>query len=470
MFTTKVDGNFPLTIWQSKGVDQVEVESNLVKQSLLDLIAAKVYWKEEWKDAVRNLAENALVSRSSNSTSNRTLWFRGISEIYATISPFIGLTWYWTTKSSDGTVRTILVNGAEFFEKDFRADFKCSAIPYNLWLSVLKAISQGLSVLGGPEQLMPVNEPGLIYIPSQHYNVDYTDGLWLITIPDNANKGITSRPQFIADQWIAVNQDYLWRWTGDIAWQKVLPKLGSAINKAQMTKFTYLFFRHDRRKRDMAVNWMWELFRDCGSLVANEFLSKKQISISRDPQSQVLERSYLFRRVYYPVVTETLILSDHFEADEFDIFIKWIDYLKWENVKLMNLFGQSSSNVHPQSSWPGVSAFPGIDDDFSDPNNLRGRLADSSILRAMQNFGNLIQRVQAELLMCYTSLTVDNSNNNNVNNSNSNSKSSDYESATAKIPSAVTVIITDYLPFPQPPVPGPTPEYVPYGPIVDDVD
>jgi hypothetical protein len=147
-----------------------------------------------------------------------------------------------------------------------------------------------------------------------------------------------------------------------------------------------------------------------------------------------------------------LTIYDHFEAEEFDIFIKWIDCLKRENIQLMNLFGQSSSYSRPQSSWPG---FPGINDDFSDPNNLRGRLADSSILRTMHEFDNLVQRVQAELLMCYT---------NNI-----NGQSNDNESATAKIPSAVIVIITDYLPFPQPPSPPHLVETT-YQPIIDDVD
>ena len=133
--------------------------------------------------------------------------------------------------------------------------------------------------------------------------------------------------------------------------------------------------------------------------------------------------------------------------------MQWINCLKRENLELMNLFGQS-----PYSYSQSVSAFPSLNDDFSDPDNLCGKLANSSILRTMDEFGNLIHRLQAELLACYTLLSISTTDTIDVTLTDEPTTESTEISEVTKIPKipwAVIVIITNYLPFPQAQPPPP---------------
>lgn len=475
----------PFTIGQYATIERNEmIEQQLqsdqlhkLKRTLVQLVEEKVHWKQEWKDAVHNLADNARLTKEIPSSTTTTLLFVGVSDICAVIARDSTINWCWTSSSGDGEI--ILVFGERFFKPNFRSKFGCSSLPYNLWFLVLNAIHQGLDAwtCNGLEQLPFINEPSFIFIPAQHFNADYTDGRYLLDIPNHHLDQSTLRPQFVADKWIDVGRDYLCKDSGEILLHKVFPNLATTINQAQMTRFINLYFRHDRKKRDTAANWMWQFLWNCGS-ITNDLSSDKRASVSRCIQHPIPGQSLRsYQAKLRPMITETLFIGDHFDLEEFTNFIKWIYCLKSENEKLMNLFRRSSSSHRHyyqsyESSTSSGRIFPGLDDDFSDPNNLRGKLANSSILHAMNQFSNTIERVQTGLFACYTLSTTNLGDASSDPVDETTDDETDYAdekiatTAVAKIPLAVIVIITDYLPFPQ----APAPEYQVYKPIIDDVD
>lgn len=229
----------------------------------------------------------------------------------------------------------------------------------------------------------------------------------------------TSRPaaNVVPDQWSEVPTFYVSPQTGRIDWGALFPNLSVEINASQAAKLIDILFRHDKQKRITATEWMQPLLSACDC-----------------DRSRIVRRSIGYLDSSDPLTkfihNEQLITESHFDSYEFTTLLGWLSCLKRENSRLIqSLFGASTSDFS--------SDFPNADDHFSDPGKLRGRLADTSLLRAIDEFEAVVKCTHAQLAIGCHSFA--------------DGQTVFPNGKITKIPIALNAIITDYLPFPSPP-------------------
>lgn len=387
---------------------------NELRESLLQLIVTNSHWKQEWKVVVYNLAERAEITRVDGRI---ILKFRGSNKIYLILG--YEITWCWDRFYLGGLARH-----EDLFTREFRNDLQVLPIPVNLWINVINAIYNVASARDQRGYPWYINEPGYVFIRSQHYNPNYP----------HQNRDFQSRPlaDVVPDQWSKVPSYYVSPQTGRINWNSVFPNFSAEINTSQAGKLIDILFRHDKQKRFVATEWMQPLLSACHGNRVN--------AVDFDRDSCIIRRSISYLDSSDPltkfVYDEQLIVENHFDHDEFTTLVGWLSCLKRENSGLIqSLFGASTNDFS--------SDFPNADDHFSDPSQLRGKLADTSLLHAVREFEAVVKHTHAELAIGYHSFAP--------------------ADTIIKIPIALNTIITDYLPFLSPP---PSPKVL----MVEEVD
>lgn len=270
-----------------------------LKQSLFQLLAANEHWKKEWKAVVRSLIEHAQITNTNTSTSlldgdgrQMVLRFHGIDSVSAVIDNQ-KITWlYRSDKQEYGELFNIV-----------RDKLQSSVVPKNLRIMVLNAIYRGLSVQCSQENFTWYGggESSSVFILGQHFNPNYLNQSWTKIIPDRWNE--------INDYWTS-------QANGQVAWDKQFPKIGTEIDRSQMTKLIHLLFRHDKLKRDLAINWMWQFFYTYDSSTTS------------------------FVRIV-DNVESVFIFTQHFTLDEISTLTNWMVMLEVRKYRVDELVQQT---------------------------------------------------------------------------------------------------------------------------------
>lgn len=427
--TDKVDAEV-----ESEDKDEGSECLELFDKLKLAIVALIPLWKDEWK---------ILVYQFLNQMRLRGEHDQGKIVYSLTFSKVPDLTLFLKPKEDEVRFQSFhsgnLENAAfRDVQIRMRSSLSMNKIPFNLWFSLLRQIRVTFCISPQDHSCRPSNvfdEIGRpyfenqVYVRPQHYHPKYF------------NYSIVSFPHFVAGEWCGI---YLDRWTvngcldSDPAF---LPNRGSAefvttVAPLQIDEMITLVFHYSIAKQTFARKIAASLHvfeRAGGGVVYYSDMTGHQQDINwlqNGDGEQVPLCELFFANQFNALLLDA---KDCFSEHELGLLFAWVHHCHCENSKLVK---QCFSDP----------TFPTIDDHFDNPKLLRGRLADTSILKTTMQF----REVLAALPALFTSIVKSKS-------KSELSGGSSESQPQPLLPLALMKLIVDYFPFPPPPLPSPSP-------------